>query len=300
MKKIIIGTRGSALALKQTEMVIAALGKNVETQVIIIKTSGDKDQKTPLAEIGGKELFTKEIDEALLRGEIDIAVHSCKDIAGNYNERISIAAYLEREDVRDSIIGAASISSLKHGAKIGCSSPRRKSQLLNLRPDLEILDIRGNVETRIKKVESGDFDATILAVAGLKRLRLNEYINPVSIDDMLPQAGQAAIAITTRLGEESLVRNINHLPTYVKVTSERAAIKEYGGDCYSSIAVNAELNGENILLRGYVDGQSFEIKGEAQNANELGKLMGEKLKRHSEHSEESRSFAYAQDDGDSK
>lgn len=276
MKKLIIGTRGSALALKQTEMVIDAL--DCECEVKIIKTSGDKDKKTPLHEMGGKEVFTKEIDEALLCGEIDIAVHSCKDIAGDYDERISIAAYLPREDVRDSLIGFASINDIPKNAKIGTSSPRRKCQLKNLRPDLNIEDIRGNVGTRIKKVEIGEYDATILAVAGLKRLKLDIYINPVSREQMLPAAGQAAIAITTRVGEEKLVDKINHQETYICVTAERAAIYEYGGDCYSTIAVNAILNGDDLILNGYVDGKKFQMNAPQKDAKNLGIRMGKKLR----------------------
>ena len=275
-KKLIIGTRGSPLALKQTEMVIEALA--CDHEIKIIKTSGDKDQKTPLAEMGGKELFTKEIDEALLCGEIDIAVHSCKDIAGDYDERISVAAYLPREDVRDSLIGANSIAELPQNAKVGSSSPRRKAQLLTLRPDLQISDIRGNIETRIRKVQDGEYDATVLAVAGLKRLGLDEYINPVSIDEMLPAAGQAAIAITTRKGEEELVQSINHDETYLTVSAERAAINEYGGNCYSTIAVHAKLDGDNINISGFIDGKTIHKSGPINEANSLGKKMGKELR----------------------
>lgn len=276
-KKLIIGTRGSALALKQTEMTIQALG-DIETETVIIKTSGDIDKKTPLHEMGGKEVFTKEIDEALVNGDIDIAVHSCKDIAGDYDERISIAAYLPREDVRDSLIGATSINELPQGAKLGSSSPRRKSQLLTLRPDLQIEEIRGNVGTRIKKVEDGQYDATILAVAGLKRLGLTDYINPIAEDQMLPASGQAAIAITTRKGEEDLVKNINHLETYITVSAERAAIYEYGGDCHSNIATYATLSEDILTLKGYVEGKNFEMSAASSQSVELGKKMGSKLR----------------------
>lgn len=285
MENIKLGTRGSALAMKQTEMVVELL-RGHKVEVIKIKTSGDKDQISPISEIGGKELFTKEIDLEMLDGNIDIAVHSLKDVSGTLNEGITIAAVLERIDPRDSLIGAENISSLPAGAKIGTSSPRRKAQLLNLRDDLEILDIRGNLGTRIEKFENGDYDAIILASAGLKRLGLNEYTNPVSALEMTPAIGQAAIAITCRtddLKTQEILTEINHQKSYLRVMCEREVLKVYGADCHTPIAAHAEIHGSEIVLNGFVandectNSDTAQLRGNIKKATQLGAEMGELL-----------------------
>ena len=290
MKKITIATRGSKLALWQANAVADALAnaQEIETEIKIIKTSGDIEQNKPIHEIGGKEVFTREIDRALLDGEADIAVHSLKDVPGIIDERLIIAATLPRADARDSLIGAGSIAEIPASAKIGTSSPRRRSQLLGLRPDLEIVEIRGNVETRIEKQKHGEVDCTILAVAGLKRLGLDEYINPA--EELLPAAGQGIIAVATANIElADILQSINHQPTYICASAERAAIAAFGGDCFSPIAVNAHINDDKLIVRGYygeLDGsnpinieQVCKVSFEA--AEKIGREIGLKLKEKS-------------------
>ena len=291
LKKLTIATRGSKLALIQAETVksmLSAQFPQLVCELNIITTSGDKLQDVSLKDIGGKELFTKEIDEALLDGKADIAVHSAKDIPGEIPDGLEIAAILEREDVRDSLLGAKSVSDLPKNAKIGTSSPRRKAQLLYLRPDLQIVEFRGNLPTRIEKLQHGDVDATILAVAGLKRMGLNEHINPVEISQMLPAAGQAAIAISCRSEDEeiaNLLDSINHRPSFICVAAERLIISAFGGNCYSPLAANAELlDSGKILLRAFYaseDGKkSKQISEEIELANmrEKAKEIAENLR----------------------
>ena len=251
-----LGTRGSPLALAQARMVAAALEQGLgwpSGTVIIqtVRTSGDRIQDRPLADIGGKALWTKELDIALLAGETDFSVHSMKDVESDRPEALVIAAMLERADVRDRLIGAGSIDELGDQARIGTSSPRRKAQLLNRRPDLRIEPIRGNVETRLNKIAAGQVDASLLAAAGLDRLGI-EAGSPVPIDLMLPAPGQAAIGIECRADDDevrALLAAIDHQPTHRAVAMERAFARALGGSCHSPVAALGRDEGDAVELR---------------------------------------------------
>lgn len=235
-----IGTRGSPLALAQAHMVAAALRANagVGSEIVPITTSGDMIQDRALAEVGGKALWTKELDRALLDGRTDLSVHSMKDVETLRPETLVIAAMLERADTRDRLIGAESLAALPVGARVGTSSPRRTAQLLSRRPDLECAIIRGNVQTRLAKVAAGDYDATLLAAAGLDRLGLDLGV-PL---DLLPAPAQGAIGVEILAARDdlhSLLAFVDHLPTYVAVMAERAFLAALGGDCHSAVAARA-------------------------------------------------------------
>jgi hydroxymethylbilane synthase len=234
-----IGTRGSPLALVQARLVADALAaRGVETEIVPITTSGDIIQDRPLAEVGGKALWTKELDACLADGRTDLSVHSMKDVETLRPAIFAIAAMLERADTRDRLIGAESIEALPRGARVGTSSPRRAAQLLARRSDLRIEPIRGNVQTRLAKIEGGAFDATLLAAAGLARLGL-DLGTPL---DLLPAPAQGAIGIEI-LAERGDLRNllaaIDHRPTHEAVTAERAFLAALGGDCHSAVAALA-------------------------------------------------------------
>ena len=250
-----IGTRGSPLALVQANMVrsalIAAHGWADEAvEIVPIKTTGDRVQDRALAEIGGKALWTKELDRALLDGDIDCAVHSMKDVETIRPTRIRIAAMLPRADVRDKLIGAESIAALATGARVGTSSPRRAAQLLNLRPDLKILLFRGNVATRLAKLEAGEADATLLAAAGLDRLGQSEIGH--AIDDLLPAPAQGAVGIEVRAEDKDscrIVDAIDHKPTWRCVMAERALLAVLGADCHSPVAALAQIKDDRLTIR---------------------------------------------------
>jgi len=241
----ILGTRGSPLALAQARMVAAALeaahGWSAGfVQLRTVKTSGDRIQDRPLAEVGGKYLWTKELDQYLLTGETDLSVHSMKDVESVRPEELHLAAMLPRADVRDRLIGAGTIDALSQGARVGTSSPRRAAQLLRRRPDLQIVSIRGNVATRLGKV-GHDVDATLLAAAGLDRLGIEEG-SGIDADAMLPAPAQAAIGVECRSADaamRSLLEAINDGPTCAAVHAERAFAREVGGSCHSPIAALA-------------------------------------------------------------
>lgn len=246
-----IGTRGSPLALAQAHMTAAALRTahgwgEADVEIIIIQTTGDKVQDRALAEIGGKALWTKELDAALMDGRIDIGVHSMKDVETLLRDGIALAAMLPRADVRERLIGATSIAALPHGARIGTSSPRRAAQLKAKRPDLVTEILRGNVARRLAQVEAGVIDATLLAAAGLDRLGQNVGAL-IEIDEMLPASAQGAVGITARDGDAvvlTLLEPINHLPTFQCVAVERAFLAALGGSCHSPVAALARLEGE--------------------------------------------------------
>ena len=250
-----IGTRGSPLALVQANMVrsalIAAHGWADETvEIVPIKTTGDLVQDRALAEIGGKALWTKELDRALLAGDIDCAVHSMKDVETIRPTSLRIAAMLPRADVRDKLIGAESISALAQGARVGTSSPRRAAQLLHLRPDLDILLFRGNVATRLAKLEAGEADATLLAAAGLDRLGQSEIGH--AIDDLLPAPAQGAVGIEVRAEDKAacrIVDAIDHKATWRCVMAERALLASLGADCHSPVAALATIEDDRLTLR---------------------------------------------------
>jgi hydroxymethylbilane synthase len=254
-----IGTRGSPLALAQAHMTADALRAahgwgEADVDIIIIHTTGDKVQDRALAEIGGKALWTKELDAALMDGRIDIGVHSMKDVETLLKDGIALAAMLPRADVRERLIGADSIAALPQGARVGTSSPRRAAQLKAKRPDLQTEILRGNVATRLAKVESGAIDATLLAAAGLDRL--GQAVGAlIELDEMLPASAQGAVGITARDGAEATLARlepINHLPTFQCVSIERAFLAALGGTCHSPVAALARLEGEGVTFRGQI------------------------------------------------
>ena len=270
----ILGTRGSPLAMAQATMVAAALeaahGWDAGAVTVIpITTSGDRIQDRPLAEVGGKALWTKELDRALLDGSTDFSVHSLKDVESDRPDTIRIAAVLERADPRDRIIGAVSIEALKGGAVIGTTSPRRKAQLLALRPDLTIVSLRGNVGTRLGKLAAGEVDAILLAAAGLDRLGKTDVGAPVAIEQMLPAPGQAVIALECRNGDEATataLARIDHSATRAASSAERSFTAALGGTCHSPVAALAMVEQGRIRLRAEIlaeDG-SMRVQDEAE------------------------------------
>jgi len=222
-------------------------GGSVEIRAV--KTSGDRIQDRPLAEVGGKALWTKELDLALLAGETHCSVHSMKDVESERPETLMIAAMLPRADIRDRLVGAGSIAELPPGARVGTSSPRRAAQLKRLRPDLAIVSIRGNVDTRLAKLAAGDVDATLLAAAGLDRLGRADVGAPIELAEMVPAPAQGAIGIECRsddIATASLLRAIDHAETHQSVLAERAFTRALGGTCHSPIAASARVDGGDI------------------------------------------------------
>jgi len=293
-KPIRIGTRGSNLALKQVyelrERLCAAHGMSEdEFEVVVIKTSGDMIQDKALREFGGKGLFTKEIEDALIAGDIDMAVHSMKDVATVEPEPLEIVCLMPREDVRDAFISlkVERLSDLPHGAVVGTSSLRRQAQVKALRPDVEVITYRGSVETRLRKLEEEVADATLLAVAGLRRLGHSDKITaPVSPEEMLPAIAQGAIGIQIRKDDDlrrELLATIHDHPTHKRVSAERAFLAELDGSCRTPIAGLAELDGDRLRFRGQIllpDGsQEFhtERKGPASDAAAMGRDAAREL-----------------------
>lgn len=261
-----IGSRGSRLALWQANWVkdrLTSLHKDLEVRIEIIKTSGDVIRDRPLAAIGGKGLFTKEIEEALIDARIDLAVHSLKDLPTILPEGLQLSAITEREDARDALllredasISYGKLEALPAGAIVGSSSQRRVAQLKHLRGDVHIKDIRGNVDTRIRKLDAGEYDAIILASAGLRRLGFGDRINQaIPTDVMLPAVGQGALAIETRADDRETIRLVsllNHEPTRAACTAERALLRALGGGCQTPIAAHAVVRGNQLKLAGLV------------------------------------------------
>lgn len=257
-----IGTRGSPLALAQAvetrDLLMAAHDMPEEAfEIKVIQTTGDAVQDRPLSEIGGKGLFTKEIQAELLSGGIDIAVHSMKDVANFLPDGLVLSTVLKREDVRDAFISLKykSIDELPRGATVGSSSIRRRAQLASMRPDLQMVEFRGNVQTRLRKLDEGVADATFLACAGLQRLGRWEIANPVSIEQMLPAVAQGAITIEQRVGDDAIsamLAPINHAESKLRVTAERAFLKVLDGSCRTPIGGLALLDGDKLEFRGEV------------------------------------------------
>lgn len=289
-----IGTRGSPLALWQArhvrDLLMAAHGLSEERVVIeVIRTSGDRIQDRPLSEVGGKGLFTKEIEEALVEGRIHLAVHSAKDMATRLPDGLVIRAVLQREDVRDAFISLKyrSLAEMPAGARVGTSSLRRQAQVKRARPDLEVVGFRGNVETRLAKLEAGVADATFLAAAGLKRLgEAGRITRLVPIEEMLPAVAQAAIAIEIRADDAAtrgLVALLDDAPTSVCLAAERAFLARLDGSCRTPIAGLARLEGEELVLEGELllpDGSlahRHELRGPARDAAALGNACAERL-----------------------
>jgi hydroxymethylbilane synthase len=249
-----IGTRGSPLALAQARMVARALEAahgwaGGAVRVVPVKTSGDRIQDRPLTEVGGKALWTKELDLALLARETDCSVHSMKDVESERPDALMIAAMLARADVRDRLIGSTSIEGLPQGAVVGTSSPRRAAQLKRLRPDLEIVSIRGNVDTRLAKLQAGEVDATLLAAAGLDRLGRDQVGNPIDPAQMLPAPAQGAIGIECRSDDAmtaAFLHSIDHRETHAAVLAERVFTRALGGTCHSPVAALARIEGDEI------------------------------------------------------
>jgi hydroxymethylbilane synthase len=289
-----LGTRGSPLALAQANearrRLAEAHGWEIERIALqVIRTTGDRIQDRPLADVGGKGLFTREIDAALLAGAIDAAVHSAKDLPSIMPDGLAIAAYLPREDVRDALISALAdtIEDLPHGATFGAASLRRQAQALRLRPDLKPALLRGNVETRLSKAESGAVGATLLALAGLKRLGLAHRARAVlDVEKFLPAPGQGAIAITARSADARALEVLNAISdseTMAALTAERAFLAELEGSCRTPIAGLARLEAGRLRLRGEVlrpDGsERFDIavEGAPADAEWLGREAGREL-----------------------
>lgn len=252
-----LGTRRSPLAMAQAEECRARLCAahslpESAIELVPVTASGDRIQDRPLAEIGGKALWTKELDAWLRAGEIDFAVHSLKDVETIRPPEFSIAAILPREDVRDVLIGAASIHALPRGARVGTSAPRRAAQLLHQRPDCRVVSFRGNVATRLAKLAAGEADATLLAAAGLNRLGQSGTGHVLDGNEWLPAPGQGAIAVECRRGDaatQQLLDAIDHLPSHQAITAERALLRALGGNCHSPIAVLTGRDGEALVMR---------------------------------------------------
>lgn len=253
--QLLIGSRGSQLALWQAHHVAAKLnGRGIDTRIEIIKTTGDRLQTASLTQAGGKGLFTKEIEEALLARSIDVAVHSLKDLPAEIPPELAIAAIPEREDARDAIVGCR-LDKLPRGARVGTSSGRRAAQLRLLRPDLDIQPIRGNVDTRLRKLREGQFDAIVLAAAGLRRLGLESEIAEIFPPDQIcPAAGQGALAIETRANDRAheICAALNHEQSARAVSAERAALRALAGGCQLPIGVFAEVTDAELTVIGVV------------------------------------------------
>jgi len=287
-----IGTRGSPLALAQAhetrDRLEAAFGLPQEAfEIVVIKVTGDAVQDRPLKEIGGKGLFTREIEDALLDGSIDIAVHSMKDMPVEQPEGLILDTFLPREDVRDAFvsIGGGALAGLAQGAVVGTSSLRRKAQLLARRPDLQIVEFRGNVQTRLRKLSEGVAEATFLAMAGLNRLGMADVPRqPIEPEDILPAVAQGAIGIERRLVDSraaAMLEAIHHGPTGQRLKAERAFLAALDGSCQTPIAGLAELSGGNLRLRGEilrVDGSEV-IRDDQTAAIEDGAALGREMAR---------------------
>lgn len=258
-----IGTRGSPLALAQAyetrERLSIAFGLSLDSfEIVVIKTTGDKVLNRPLKEIGGKGLFTKEIEEALLQESIDIAVHSMKDMPVQQPNGLILDTFLPREDVRDAFVSRIhkSLADIPQGATVGTSSLRRKAQLMSKRPDLKIVEFRGNVQTRLKKLDDGVAECTFLAVAGLNRLKMEDIITaPISTDEMLPAVAQGAIGIERRekdIKVATMLEAIHNSTTGLLLSAERAFLEALDGSCETPIAGLAEFKNENLRFRGEI------------------------------------------------
>ena len=287
-----IATRKSPLAMWQAEHVAAALKAahpGIQVELLGMSTQGDKILDTPLAKIGGKGLFVKELEQGMLEGSADIAVHSMKDVPVELPEGLHLPVIMERENPRDAFVSNdfADLDSLPQGAKVGTSSLRRQSQIMARRPDLELLPLRGNVNTRLRKLDDGEYDAIILAAAGLIRLkfadRIRAFIEP---EQSLPAIGQGAVGIECREDDErvnALIAPLHHAQTAIRVRAERAMNNRLEGGCQVPIAGHALLDNDQLWLRGLVgsvDGKTIirdEIRGAAADAETLGVTLAERL-----------------------
>lgn len=286
-----IGSRGSALARRQTDIVIEALREtapDLQVETRIIRTEGDRRLDLSLDALGGQGVFVKDIERRLQAHEIDLAVHSLKDMPAETPPDLAIAAVLPRGDVRDALVArdAMRLDQLAAGARIGTDSRRRAVQLLALRPDVQTAGIRGNVDTRVAKVASGEYDAVVLAAAGLERLgQLDRAAQLFSVDEMLPAVGQAVLALQCRAGDEALLdllRRIDHPPTRAAITAERAFLRRLGAGCRLPVGAYGQLNGATVRLRALLANDSNQIhRAEAtaplSDADHLGEDVAEHL-----------------------
>ena len=294
MTKITIGARSSKLSLayvaKVKDLLIQKnkelIKNNIEFKAI--KTSGDRNQNDKIAEIGGKNLFCKEIEESLLANEIDIAVHSLKDMESIENNKLLIGAYVKRNDTRDVIISKKikSVADLKDGVKIGSSSRRRELQLKKINNKIKIINIRGNIDTRINKINENNLDGVILAAAGVKTLNLNDEIGfAFDIEEILPAVGQGIIAVQCRKGDkiEKFLKKINDVETSLCAKAERNMLQTIGGDCDTAIGGLAKIENHNLKLKAQLFSDSgqesfeYELTGREVDASFIGKSVGEKL-----------------------
>ncbi len=287
-----IGTRGSKLALTQTNFVVESLKKiapDLQTEICIIKTSGDIMQDVSLMQIGGQGAFVKEIEESLLAGNIDLAVHSMKDVPGEIPAGLTFAAIMKREDVRDVLVsrGKIKFESLPKGARIGTGSQRRGAQLKAFMPDLEIVPLRGNIDTRLKKIETENLTGVVLAAAGIKRLGYVESVTQfLPTEIMLPAVGQGALGLQVRESDADLISlcaKLNHHPTAVEVTAERSYLKALGGGCRLPIAAYGLIENGRLTLEGLVaapNGSSWardKVWGELNEAEAMGRKLADMI-----------------------
>ena len=292
MKKIIIGTRGSQLSLAYTSKVKSLIlenSKDIDIQVKTIKTSGDANQKVKISEIGGKNLFCKEIEENLLDNNIDIAVHSLKDMESQEHEKLIIGAFIKRNDPRDVLVSnkIKKISDLEKDVIIGSSSKRRELQLKQINKNIIVENMRGNIDTRIKKLEEENFDGIILAAAGIKSLNLEKKIGLIfETNKILPAVGQGIIAVQCRKNDNSIldiVKNINDKNTNLCAIAERKMLKTIGGSCETAIGGLAEINRNNLRLKAQLfsdygdESFNYELTGPETDALNIGQAVGSKL-----------------------
>ena len=290
-RRFVVGSRGSPLSRRQTEIALEPIRRahpGLAFELQAVRTAGDRSRAS-LSEIGGRGVFVAEIERALLDGDIDIAVHSLKDMLSRPTDGLAIAAVAERGDPRDALVSrhGETLAGLPPGATVGTGSPRRAAQLLAARPDLRLADIRGNVDTRVRKVDDGDYDATVLAAAGLARLGLLDRASElISTDVMLPSVGQGALAIQVRAGDQQaidLVSAADHPATHRATAAERAFEARLGGGCHAAIAAHAVVAGDRLHLRGLVaasDGSELlrgEVEGAVEDAEPLGVELAEAL-----------------------
>jgi len=292
--RLVVGTRGSALSLAQTDSVIRALAQQhpeVEIAERVITTRGDRDLITPLWMFKRKGVFEREIDLAVVRGEVDFAVHSMKDLPTSLSPPLAIVAVPERESPNDVLVSrrGEKLSELPRGATVGTSSPRRKAQLLRIRPDLKIIPIRGNVETRVSRIEEGSLDAVVLAEAGLSRLGMSNLISErLLLDSFAPAPGQGAMAVVARRGDQSLtilLRSVNHAPSMAEVLSERSLTKRLGAGCRAALGAVARAEGDTLTLYGSIlspDGREeihSSLRGPVDRPAELGRRVAGEIAR---------------------
>ena len=286
MRILRIGTRGSMLAKWQAESVRKKLfaASGMEAEIVIIKTSGDKMQQAPLTQIGGKGIFIKELEEALLEESIDLAVHSVKDVPTEIPSRLMFPAVCRRDDVRDCLVGST-LANLRQGARVGTSSLRRQAQLRHLRPDLDLRDLRGNVDTRLRKVESGEYEAVMVAKAGLDRLGLSQRISEVlSPEVCMPAVGQGAIAVECRLKDTEagdLLAPLDDAETRTAIIAERALLSVLQGGCQVPMGAWARFERSELLLDACVcsvDGAQY-VKQHATAAPDQAAQLGEHMAR---------------------